>query len=372
MKKILMALALLILFAKNVSADNTNSMNFQGSSGQYLSIANSSLSAGFPGKSSNGSIGDLSIELDYKPSAIGVDGDLISKALYNTGTSYALYVNSANQVTLVISNNGTQAGSNSWTTNSAVITSIVWRHIGFTYNAAAGTAVIYINGSAVASTKTGSAGAAVHLGTGQFEIGGNNWAGTYGNGLFDEVRVWTVIRTAQEILDNYQKELAGNEAGLIAYWKFNNSISDSTVNGNNLTNNGGAVFSTDVPFATTTTPPPPPPATIACTISGNTIGITSIADINGNGISETVTMGVDSSSISTVCITDVSTKAVLKEIKYFAAGWAPKSVYVVVSDMSTPADGIPDISVMAINAGTSKIQIRDTITGILIKENTLP
>lgn len=370
MRKILMVLALLVLFAKNVSADNTNSMNLQGVSSQYLSIASSSLSAGFPGKSSNGSFGDFSIEFYYKPTVIGVDGDLISKALYNTGTSYALYVNSTNHITLIVSNNGTQAGSNSWITNNAVITSIVWRHIGFTYNAAAGTAVIYINGSAVASTKIGSAGTTVHLGTGQFEIGGNNWAGTYGNGLFDEVRVWTDIRTAQEMMDNYQKELIGNEAGLVGYWKFNGNTSDSTANGNNLTNNNGAVFSADVPFVGTSTPPPPPPAAI-CSIQGNLISVTSIPDISGNNIPETVTLGVDSATIPTVCIYDVSTTSFVKEIKFFFAGWMPKSAF-ITPDMSTPLDGTGEVSVMATNGTQTKIQIKDTKTGSLIKENTLP
>jgi hypothetical protein len=33
--------------------------------------------------------------------------------------------------------------------------------------------------------------------------------------------VWNVARTAQQILDNFNKQLQGNEANLQAYWTFN-------------------------------------------------------------------------------------------------------------------------------------------------------
>ena len=33
------------------------------------------------------------------------------------------------------------------------------------------------------------------------------------NGLFDELRVWSVARTPEEIMQHYTKALVGNEAG---------------------------------------------------------------------------------------------------------------------------------------------------------------
>ena len=44
-------------------------------------------------------------------------------------------------------------------------------------------------------------------------------------------------------------ELDGDEAGLVGYWKLNNSLLDETSNDNDLTNNNSATFSTDVPFS---------------------------------------------------------------------------------------------------------------------------
>jgi hypothetical protein len=40
------------------------------------------------------------------------------------------------------------------------------------------------------------------------------------NGLFDELRVWKTARSDAEIMANYDKSLAGDEAGLVGYWKF--------------------------------------------------------------------------------------------------------------------------------------------------------
>lgn len=40
-------------------------------------------------------------------------------------------------------------------------------------------------------------------------------------GIIDDVRIWNVARTQQQIQDNMNKELTGNETGLVSYWKFN-------------------------------------------------------------------------------------------------------------------------------------------------------
>ncbi len=58
-------------------------------------------------------------------------------------------------------------------------------------------------------------------------------------GQIDEVRIWNIARTQQEILTDMNHELNGNEKGLVAYWKFdgeNNGITlDSTDNNNHGT-----------------------------------------------------------------------------------------------------------------------------------------
>src|SRR5205814_1470436 len=42
-------------------------------------------------------------------------------------------------------------------------------------------------------------------------------------GALDDMRVWSVPRSAQDISDNMSTELAGSEPGLAGYWKLNES-----------------------------------------------------------------------------------------------------------------------------------------------------
>ena len=43
-------------------------------------------------------------------------------------------------------------------------------------------------------------------------------------GLIDEVRVWNIVRTENQIRSDMNKQLQGNEAGLVGYWKFDEEI----------------------------------------------------------------------------------------------------------------------------------------------------
>ncbi|TSA26337.1 T9SS C-terminal target domain-containing protein [bacterium] len=55
-------------------------------------------------------------------------------------------------------------------------------------------------------------------------------------GRIDEVRIWNVVRTETEIRTNMCKELAGNESGLVAYYKMTDgsgtSLTDNSTNSN--------------------------------------------------------------------------------------------------------------------------------------------
>ena len=55
-------------------------------------------------------------------------------------------------------------------------------------------------------------------------------------GLIDEVRVWNIARTENQIRSDMNKQLKGDEAGLVGYWKFDaeteGRVSDSSLNKN--------------------------------------------------------------------------------------------------------------------------------------------
>lgn len=68
-------------------------------------------------------------------------------------------------------------------------------------------------------------------------------------GYFDEVRVWTTERTAQEIEDNKNKKLTGSEPELRGYWNFDDqasSATDMTGNEFNGTINGGTYITSSL------------------------------------------------------------------------------------------------------------------------------
>ncbi|MDH3976768.1 MAG: fibronectin type III domain-containing protein, partial [Deltaproteobacteria bacterium] len=66
----------------------------------------------------------------------------------------------------------------------------------------------------------------------------NNPANIAFNGLIDEVRVWNVARTAQELFDNINVDLNGIGSGLVAEWRFEEGTGQLTLDGSLNDNDG--------------------------------------------------------------------------------------------------------------------------------------
>jgi Concanavalin A-like lectin/glucanases superfamily/Secretion system C-terminal sorting domain len=117
------------------------------------------------------------------------------------------------------------------------ITDLNWHHYAFTYNATTKLQAIYIDGVLNASrTATANTTAA-----GSFYIGGFLGTTQTLNANLDEFRIWNYTLSAQDVSVRKNCELAGNEAGLLRYYKFNQgigggnntaitSLADATVN----------------------------------------------------------------------------------------------------------------------------------------------
>lgn len=174
-----------------------------------------------------------------------------------------------NQVQFVLQFGGSQVKSNS----NTLLAANTWTHIAATYDGA--NMRIYING--VLDDTQAQTGA--FTANGDFMMGAQ-YDGRFLDGHLDDFRIWSVTRTGTEIANNFNTELNGTEAGLVAYYKFDNSASPDDVEDCSPNNNhgdrdgtGGAnnlpQFDSDVPTITD----------VACGLV-NTCAITSITIAN--------------------------------------------------------------------------------------------
>lgn len=221
---------------------NTYSLDLERTSSQYAYIADAS-------QTGLDVTGDISIEvwikLEQLPSTVSGTFTVLQKFDVAGQNSYAFQFQSDNKIYCYYSNDGTNATT--LASDAAFVEAGdvgVWRHVAMAVNVAAKTAVAYKDGVAKAVSSLGGTATSIYNGTSVFKIGGPNFF----DGLIDEVRVWSDIRTEAEIIANKDKQLYGNEANLVGYWRFNNNYEDFTANNNDLTSSGSPVFSTSVPF----------------------------------------------------------------------------------------------------------------------------
>ncbi len=110
-----------------------------------------------------------------------------------------------------------------------------WTHVAAVKNGS--NITLYVNGIIDASGSINQNPSGPH-----FQIGhlyGDNSTRYWFPGQIDEVRIWHSVRTGAEIRENMMKTLAGNETGLVAYYRFDQydgtTLYDMTGNGYNGT-----------------------------------------------------------------------------------------------------------------------------------------
>jgi hypothetical protein len=92
-----------------------------------------------------------------------------------------------------------------------------WHHVAYTFDRT--THVLYVDGVMVASSTA----------TGDERTPNTVWLGTVDgsaelySGLMDEVRVWSIVRAPADIQKDMFHRMEGPEAGLVAYWTFDDS-----------------------------------------------------------------------------------------------------------------------------------------------------
>jgi hypothetical protein len=224
---------------------NTYSLDLELDSSQYGSIA-------YASQTNLNFTGNFTIECWVKLESISAfDQNLVIRKLTSKGWRFVLSSSGSGKYKAVADYDN---GSNYVSIYAAADTLVTadignWHHLAIAMDVANHTGVIYKDGGAVSITQD-NAGNPTSIGAvnANLYIGCSDSVADFFDGLIDEVRVWNDLRTAQEIYDNYNKQLVGDEAGLVAYYKFNNSALDETANNNDLTLSGSPVYSTDVPF----------------------------------------------------------------------------------------------------------------------------
>lgn len=144
-------------------------------------------------------------------------------------------------------------GSGSWNelnTDPGELVLNTWQHVAATYDGVKSR--VYINGVLVDSASyTASISNAP---TADLNIGANISLSRYFIGKIDEVRIWDIVRSQQEIITSMNSEFCGNP-GLKAYYQFNQGIAnginstvltlaDSSGNGNDGTLSNMALLGT--------------------------------------------------------------------------------------------------------------------------------
>ena len=115
-----------------------------------------------------------------------------------------------------------------------------WMHVAGTRQMSTGAITVFVNGQLEATLLTGNTGPLDEAELGQ--IGGMWINGTLYSafdGTVDELRVWNVVRSEQEIADTRYARLNGDEPGLVSYWRFDDGTglvaSDSSTSENHAT-----------------------------------------------------------------------------------------------------------------------------------------
>ena len=125
---------------------------------------------------------------------------------------------------------------------SSAIVKDIWTHVAMTRDSN-GDTYIYINGEqdGFSSSETAVIGTI----TGNFIHRSSVTTDNQNAIEMDEVRIWNTVRTGQEINDFKNKQLDGNEIGLVAYYNFDerveNTVYDISENNNTATVEGNVI-----------------------------------------------------------------------------------------------------------------------------------
>jgi hypothetical protein len=179
---------------------------------------------------------DFTCEGWVKLESYGAERTIVSR--YDGTNGFIMSLTAAGQIRIVAIGAKDAISSRSVPLNQ-------WVHIAATLDCSSSVATLYMNG--VACDYSISGGGSSFIQAGEVQVGAYN-SGQFFDGKLVDVRVWSAVRSQNQIRDNMNIQLVGNEANLIGYWKLTEAsgtlFADSTSNANSLTAQGGLLSGT--------------------------------------------------------------------------------------------------------------------------------
>ena len=244
MKKLTLYFASIILLISPTTAQNY-SLNFDGEADYVEVTGESSMIANADQLTLSGWIYPRGPNADSYTQYDGFfgfrnneDADFYLLQLGNYKVEARLKVSGGSEFTIVTAENS--------------IVSEIWHHIALTYDG--NNIILYIDG--IEAGSTGAFGQITNEFV-PFNIGRLVWQTTNFDldGQVDEVSLWNLALTEQQVQDYMYADLTGEE-GLVGYWKFNEGSGSTAYDSSEEGNNGvlyGATWSSDAPGPSTVT-----------------------------------------------------------------------------------------------------------------------
>ena len=250
MKKIAFTFIVLASLATSIAYGasyglNGRSVDLEVSSSQFLSITDAS-------QSGLDITGDLSISVWANHESFGWNAFVSKRSDTGNQRSYLFGQNSSVAIAVQLSSTGSDATNTNYTFDFSP-TLGVWYHYVMVFTASSDP-IVYVNGSLVVKNVDDTPPASLHDSTAPFRIGQGRDSDLIMDGMIDEVRIYNIALTADEVANLYSRNSQASPkrgSSLKGYWRLNNGslILDESGNDNTLTNNNSALFVTDVPWA---------------------------------------------------------------------------------------------------------------------------
>jgi hypothetical protein len=187
----------------------TSFMTMSSSPGNALHLDGSNDYVSVPDNNALDLTSTYTIEAWIKPEGFNGLAGIVSKYQASGNDGYFIRLTSDNPYTGI--------GFDGLQTANGILSAGNWYHIAAVN--AGGTRTLYVNGSPVSLTGTPDN---IQSNSSFLGIGVDFLEGArYFNGVIDEVRIWNVARTQQEIQDNKNTPFASAQSGLVGYWQFN-------------------------------------------------------------------------------------------------------------------------------------------------------